>query len=202
MNLYDEKYNREDFYWGVQPSRSCLEVLKIFPPDIGIRLMDIGCGEGRNAVFFARNGYNVTAFDLSQRGVEKTQILAQKAGVNIQVFQADIKDYRLSEEFQIIFSTGTLQYIPSELRTEVLSNYKRFTAPNGINVFSILLDKPFIPKAPDQETTTHKWISGEIFTYYHDWRIEYCIEDIFDCRSIEIPHKHAVNRMIARKVSI
>ena len=33
-------------------------------------MLDIGCGEGRNAIFFARNGYDVTAFDLEKDGVE------------------------------------------------------------------------------------------------------------------------------------
>ena len=200
MNQYDEKYNRNEYYWGVKPSLICLEVLKVFPPEKGIRLIDIGSGEGRNAVFFARNGYDVTAFDLSQKGIEKTQELVKQAGVKIHIFQSNINEFRLSDEYHIIFSTGTLQYIPSEHRSEIMSNYKQYTVPNGINVFSVLVDKPFLAKSPDTGATEHKWISGEILTYYHDWRIEYSIEDIFDCRSSEIPHKHAVNRIIARKI--
>jgi hypothetical protein len=39
--------------------------------------------------------------------------------------------------------------------------------------------KPFIAKARDGEVTARKYRSGELFTYYHDWKIEYCIEEIF-----------------------
>lgn len=38
------------------------------PPITPLKLLVIGCGEGRNAVFFARNGYEVSAFDLSTKG--------------------------------------------------------------------------------------------------------------------------------------
>ena len=55
-------------------------------------------------------------------------------------------------------------------------------------------------KAPDAEDKALRWISGELFTFYHDWKIEYCKEEIFDCGSGCIPHKHAINRVIARKI--
>ena len=199
VSPHDEKYNQESYYWGVTPSLICFEVLKMMPPDHPIKLLVIGCGEGRNTVFFARNGYDVTAFDLSAKGADKTRRLAERASVDVNVLQADINEYRLSEKFDVLFSTGVLHYIPKELRPEIFENYKSFTSPNGLNIFSVFVKKPFIAKAPDSETTAQRWISGELFTYYHDWRIEYCTEEIFDCMSSGIPHQHAVNRIIARK---
>jgi tellurite methyltransferase len=149
--------------------------------------------------FFTRNGYDVTAFNTSPKGVEKTKRLAEKIGVQVEAFVADINDFRLGEHFEVIFSTGVLHYIPKDLRPEVFENYRDFTNRGGLNVFSVFVHKPFIAPAPDAEKTDHRWISGEILTYYHDWKIEYCTEEIFDCMSSGGPHKHAVNRMIARK---
>ena len=63
--VYDERYGSGGYYWGKQPSAMCYRVLQILPPDRSLKLLDIGCGEGRNAIFFARNGYQVTGFDLS-----------------------------------------------------------------------------------------------------------------------------------------
>ncbi|MCK4752618.1 MAG: methyltransferase domain-containing protein [Planctomycetes bacterium] len=197
-NLYDRRYNQQKYYWGVRPSPICFEVLKILPPEKPLKLLDIGCGEGRNAIFFARNGYDVTVFDTSEKGLEKTKMLADKTSVKIKVFNANIKEFRLSEKFDILFSTGVLHYIPKELRSEVFENYKNFTNPGGLNVFSVFVHKPFIEKAPDAEATAHKWLSGELLTYYHDWLIKYCTEEIFDCMSSGKPHKHAVSRIIAR----
>jgi hypothetical protein len=61
------------------------------------------------------------------------------------------------------------------------------------------LKKPFIASAPDAEETAHPWVSGELLTHYHDWRVEFFTEEVFDCLSGRVPHQHAVNRMIARK---
>jgi len=198
-NPYDKRYEQQEYYWGIRPSPLCFEVLKKLPPEKPLKLLDIGCGEGRNAVFFARNGYDVTAFDSSEKGIEKTRMLADESLVKIKVFKADINEFKLSEHFDILFSTGVLHYIPPQLRQKIFENYRNFTNSDGLNVFSVFVHKPFIEKAPDAEPTAHKWISGEILTYYHDWLIEYCTEEIFDCMSSGKPHKHAVNRIIARK---
>jgi tellurite methyltransferase len=198
-NPYDKRYDQQEYYWGICPSSICLEVLKKLPPDKPLKLLDIGCGEGRNTVFFARNGYHVTAFDSSERGIEKTKKLVEKTSLRANLFTADIKEFRLKEDFDILFSTGVLHYISKELRSGIFNNYKSLTKPGGLNVFSVFVHKPFIGKAPDAEKMAHEWISGELLTYYHDWEIEYCVEEIFDCMSSGVPHKHAVNRIIARK---
>jgi len=198
-NPYDERYEGPGYYWGKAPSQMCYRVLQLLPPDRSLRLLDIGCGEGRNAVFFARNGYQVTAFDTSAKGVEKTKQLAADADAQIDVFVADINAVRLTEPYDVLFSTGVLQYVPQEQRQELLANYQEHTCSGGLNVFSVFVRKPFIAESPDAEKTSHRWLSGELLTYYHDWRIEFCAEEIFDCMSGKVRHEHAVNRMVARK---
>ena len=135
MNPHDEKYDRPGYYWGVKPSPMCFEVLKLMPPDRPLRLLDIGCGEGRNAVFFARNGYEVSAFDVSVKGIEKTLALAERAKVEVRAFQADLSHFRIEEEYDILFSTGVLHYMPTSARKKIMENYKHATIVNGLNVF-------------------------------------------------------------------
>lgn len=201
MNKYEELYRQDEYYWGFKPSPTCLKVLTAMPPTRRLKLLDIGCGEGRNAVFFARNGYDVTAFDLAQSGVDKTKRLAERVGVDLKVFRADINEYRLTETFDILFSTGVLHYVPQELREELFDNYKAFTSDNGIHMFSVFVKKPFIAPAPDGEATSKTWISGELLTHYHDWLVEHCTEEIFDCMSGGVAHKHCTDRVLARKVT-
>jgi tellurite methyltransferase len=199
-NPYDERYSGETYYWSTRPSRMAYEVLQRLPPDRPLKLLVIGCGEGRNAVFFARNGYQVSAFDLSSVGLEKTARLAARAGTEVRVFAADVNAYRLDEPYDVLFSTGVLHYIPPELRADVFHNYRQHTRPGGLHVMSVFVHKPFIPPAPDGEKTAKHWISGELFTHYADWRIEYCTEEIFDCNSSGVPHQHAMDHVVARKV--
>lgn len=170
------------------------------PPEKHLRLLDVGCGEGKDAVFFARNGYEVTAFDLAVAGIEKTKRLSEHCGVYVNAFTADVNEFRLNTEFDIIYSNGVLHYIPPEIRNEIFNNYKKFTTENGINILSAFVKKPFVGPAPDTEKYTYQWLSGELFTLYHNWDINLCEEVIFDCMSSGIPHKHAVNRVMAKKI--
>jgi len=197
---YDRRYARDAYYWGVKPSPICYRVLQLMPPERNLRLIDIGCGEGRNAVFFARNGYDVTAFDTSPVGLKKANRLADEVGVKIKVFEGDINMHRLTDKYDIIFSTGVLQYIPPDQRRIMIDHYQEQTVSGGLNVHSIIVRKPFIPRASDAEKSAYKWVSGEILKYYHEWKIEFINEGIFNCNSGGVPHQHAINRVIARKV--
>ncbi|HVJ47600.1 methyltransferase domain-containing protein [Desulfitobacterium sp.] len=199
ITIYEEEYKTPEYYWGVEPSKMCLRVLKLLPPSTHLKLLDIGCGEGKDAVFFARNGYDVTAYDISDAGLEKAKRLADNVGVQVKVFKADILDFRLDTRFDILFSSGVFHYIKPQLREEILSNYKQFTNPNGLHVLNVFVNKPFIAPAPEKEPTACNWTSGEIFTHYHDWLIQECSEVIFDCNSSGIPHQHAMNKIIAQK---
>lgn len=197
---YDNVYSGESgYYWGVNPSPMCLKVISLIPPDKRLKVLDIGCGEGKNAVFFARCGYDVSAFDISDAGIEKVKRLADNARVHVNVFKADIWDYRLDCKYDILFSCGVLHYIKPELRDEIFNDYRKNTNVNGIHAFNVFVQKPFIEKYPENEEHAYLWHSGQLLSYYHDWFTEDFSEYIFDCNSSGIPHKHALNQIYTRR---
>lgn len=63
VSIYEQEYKIPQYYWGIEPSKICYRVLELMPPTKPLKLLDIGCGEGKDAVFFARNGYDVTAIE-------------------------------------------------------------------------------------------------------------------------------------------
>lgn len=201
ITIYEEEYKTEEYYWGTEPNEACYQVLQLIPPTKHLKLLDVGCGEGKDAVFFARNGYDVSAFDVSDAGIEKTRNLAEKIGVHVNVFKADILDYRLDTHYDIIFSSGVLHYIKPDYRKEIFDNYKQYTNPDGLHAFNVFVHKPFIAPPPEKEPNAFKWHSGELLTHYHDWLMKDSTEIVFDCNSSGIPHKHAMTTMIAQKVS-
>ena len=196
---YDHKYDGNEFFWGKQPSSTARIFLQKFPPHEGQTLLELGCGEGRDSIFFARNGYQVRAFDFSSEGVRKSMAWAEKLNLSIDFFQADINAYWLERRYDVVFASGALHYIPQNLRKEIISNYKGFTNPGGIHAFMVPIDKPFIPKNPQDDPLEQDWLSGEILTYYHDWEIVYFSEEIQD--DGQSGYKWAFNRMIAREPS-
>ena len=152
-NPHDAKYRTERFYWGQRPSAACYDVLRLLPPDQPLKLLDIGCGEGRNSIFFARNGYDVTAFDLSEVGVDKAKTWAAHLNLSVDAFTADLTSFRLETPYDTLFSTGSLHYLESDLRSDVFAQYKAFTNPGGLHAFSVFVEKPFVPPAPDAEAS-------------------------------------------------
>ncbi len=199
---YDKCYNTEEYYWGLMPNRICYDIMKILPPVRPYRVLDIGCGEGKDAVFFAKCGYAVTAFDIAEQGIEKAKRLAEYNKVDVNFFKADLFDYRPDAEYDIVFSSGVLHFIRQTERKELFDSLKAHTADSGINALNVFVKKPFIEPAPDQTKEEEKgqpWHSGELFGYYHDWLFHTCSEEIFDCNSGGIPHKHCMDTLIAQK---
>lgn len=202
---YEERYKGEAYYWGVEPNHTCYEIMKLKPPVKAYRVLDIGCGEGKDAVFFAKCGYRVSAFDLAESGLEKARDLARLNQVEIDFFQADMNTYEPEGMFDIIFSSGSMHYIPAKKRKQFMENLKKHTAENGIHAIKLFVQKPFVEPAPDREEAEMKvepWYSGELMGYYKDWLIHWTDEFIYDCTqgaAVFFPHKHCMNVVIAQK---
>ena len=184
-------------------NRLACEVLRLMPPERPIRLLDVGCGEGQAAVFFARNGYHVTAFDIAASGLEKGRELAKAAGVHVDFFHADLLHHEFVNTYDIIYSTDVLEYVPPRKRESVMRGFLEHTTTGGLNVLDTFVEKSFIETAPDWEHgKEHFWQSGELFSYYREnWRFELCEETIFDCDSGGSPHQHCMDMLIARRMT-
>ena len=66
-NPYDERYDRDGYYWGTRPSSMCFRVLQLLPPDRPLRLLDIGCGG--SAAEIVRNTTDHRSLWVSHLGV-------------------------------------------------------------------------------------------------------------------------------------
>lgn len=150
VSKYDQRYQGEDFYWGLNPNHLCYELMKLKPPVRPYRVLEIGCGEGKDAVFLARCGYQVRAFDESQAGIDKALLLAEKNGVHVDFFRANALDYRIEDSYDIIYSSGFFDYIPGDMREEFTAMLKKNTAVGGLNVLNAFVDKPFMKKKEGQ----------------------------------------------------
>ncbi len=162
-------------------------------------MIDLGCGEGRDAVTFARNGFRVTAVDLSLPGLEKLARYAQEEGLHVDTAQADVREFQLEQSYAVVFSTGLVHYLLPATRLARFEHLKQHTTAAGIHAHSALVSKPFLPAAPDADPDVVLFRSGELMGYFWDWEILYTAEDLFDCTSGGIPHRHAIDRIIARR---
>lgn len=92
--MWDERYRGEEYAYGIEPNAFLKNNYQNIPRG---KVLSLAEGEGRNAVFLARNGYAVTAVDASLIGLKKAQRLADDNKVEIDFIHADLADYDLGE---------------------------------------------------------------------------------------------------------
>ena len=88
--FWDRKYEGSEYLWTVVPNRSLVAEVDGLSPG---RVLDLACGEGRNAVWLAQQGWQVTAVDFSAAGLDKARRLADEQGVEVEWIQADLVEW-------------------------------------------------------------------------------------------------------------
>ncbi len=86
--FWDARFGSEVYTYGTRPNTFIAAEAHRFPD--GADLLDIGCGEGRNAVWLAEQGFSVTAIDYAEAGLAKTRTLASEHGAEIETEHADL----------------------------------------------------------------------------------------------------------------
>lgn len=201
ISPYDEEYKKEEYYWGLEHS-ILAEVIVNLRNKLkkNSRLLDIGSGEGRDAIYFAKCGFIVDALEISLPGIKKIKQYSNSERLPIHALHTNMIDYEMDNHYDVIYSMGALQFLPVEKRRNHFENYKKHTYPGGLNAHLVFVEKPFILPAPDWQRNEFFYKSGDLAGYYSDWQIIYCEEQIVDCNSGNNPHQHAVSSIIAKKV--
>lgn len=86
--MWDERFGTKEYLFGTEPAAFLRDNVGLVPP--GARALCIAEGEGRNAVFLAGLGCEVTAFDASAVGLDKARKLAGARGVQLALHHATI----------------------------------------------------------------------------------------------------------------
>jgi cyclopropane fatty-acyl-phospholipid synthase-like methyltransferase len=145
--MWDERYSEAGFAYGTEANDFLKEQFHNIPA--GGRVLCLAEGEGRNAVFLAQQGYQVTAMDLSEVGLNKAQQLASDRGVEISVQVADLADYSFGEgQWDAIVSIWA--HTPDAVRQRVHAQLAVALKPGGV----------FILEAYTYQQTTMQGVGG------------------------------------------
>ena len=115
MNKWDTRYNTEEYVFGKRPNRFLVDCTSGLAPG---KALCLGEGEGRNAVYLASIGWEVTAVDISPYGIEKAQLLARQHEVKITTITADLNDYTIAPNAWDLIITFFV-HIPAEERAHM-----------------------------------------------------------------------------------
>lgn len=107
---WDERYRSAERVWSGQANGALVAEVGDLPPG---RVLDVGCGEGADAIWLASQGWQVTALDVSEVALQRAQAAAQQAGVEVEWIHAGLLDAPLPGG---AFDLVSAQY-PALLRT-------------------------------------------------------------------------------------
>lgn len=140
---WDEKYSRPTFIYGKSPAQFLAENYQYIPFEGTV--LDMGMGEGRNAVFLAQKGYKVTGIDISSVAVKKAYLLAQEFGVKIKGVVASLEEYKIPpNSFDAIVC---FYYVDRSLVEKI----KSWLKPGGVLIYEAYTIKEKSKKKRDQQ---------------------------------------------------
>lgn len=126
--MWDERYAAPQFAYGTEPN-DFLREARMYLPASG-SILCLGEGEGRNAVWLAKEGFDVSAMDLSPIGLAKARMLAAAAKVPLHTIPADLSDCDLGQNrWDAIVSIWC--HLPSHIRQSVHRRVVAALAPGG-----------------------------------------------------------------------
>ena len=124
---WDERYSRDGYVWQLEPNRFLPGLVADLAPG---RALDLACGEGRNTVWLAQQGWTATGVDFSAVGVEKGRRLAADRGVEVEWVVADVTTWPgRAEAFDLVIVFYV--QLPAPDRAAMLATAARALAPGG-----------------------------------------------------------------------
>lgn len=123
---WDRRYSTDELIWRAEPNRFAVEHLAQLDPG---RAIDLAGGEGRNAVWLAELGWEVTVVDFSAVGLEKATKLAQRQGVAIETVTADALVWTPSEPVDLVV-IAYLQ-LPTDAQASAIERTIAWLRPGG-----------------------------------------------------------------------
>ncbi len=125
--IWDEKFSREGYFYGFEPNVFIASKIDLLTPKGSI--LCLGEGEGRNAVYLASKGFDVTALDASAIGMSKALMLAQKKGVSFKAQLLDLEQWEPQESYDGIVTSYL--HLEEPLRTQSFQKAIKALNPKG-----------------------------------------------------------------------
>ena len=158
-DYFPKKYNSNPVHSEV------LEAMESLSPG---KALDLGCGQGRNALFLAQHGFEVTAVDQNELALEILQSIVEQEDLEMTVGLYDINSANLKQSYDLIVSTVVLMFLQADRIPAIIRNMQDQTNPGGYNLIVCAIDTE---DYPCQVPFSFTFKEGELADYYKDWEL-------------------------------
>lgn len=128
--MWNERYAGETYLFGTAPAQFMAQLGPYIAP--GQSALCVADGEGRNSVWLAAQGLQVTAFDYAPNAVAKAQDLARARGVDADIRQGDVTSWPWSARFYDLVCGVFIQFVGAQGRAAIFDGMKQAVAPGGL----------------------------------------------------------------------
>ncbi|WP_313573346.1 tellurite resistance methyltransferase TehB [Pseudescherichia sp.] len=172
MAKVDENYFTEKY--GLTRTHSeVLAAASRVPPG---KTLDLGCGNGRNSLYLAANGYSVTAWDKNPMSIANIERIKAAEGLtNLEIATVDLNALSFEGEYDFILSTVVMMFLEPQTIPGLIANMQRTTVPGGYNLIVAAMDTDDFPCTVG---FPFAFKTGELAEYYTGWEVVKYNEDV------------------------
>nr|WP_299242141.1 tellurite resistance methyltransferase TehB [uncultured Halomonas sp.] len=160
--------------YGLNPTHSeVIEACRVVAP---CSVLDMGCSNGRNALYLSQHGFDVTAVDNNSAAIDMLQQIVNREGIgNIKPQVYDINSAGLSSEYGWIVCTVTLMFLDPSRVEAVIADMQEHTLPGGYNTIVCAMNTDEHPCPVGFPFTLG---AGQLHEAYSGWELIKYNEDV------------------------
>ena len=175
------------FYKKYQLSPTHSEILAATPYLQGGRALDVGCGQGRNALYLSQlgqQGFEVDAWDVNASSLQKLQQIIDAEGIqNIHLQQRDLNaDPSITGTYDFICCTVVMMFLQATTVKPLIAQMQQATKVNGFNLIVCAMDTPDLPVQAD---FPFAFKTGELSALYEGWNIVKYNENVGELHRVD-----------------
>jgi len=168
-NRFNERYKVSPGLFGGGPMPIVKQALEyISKGDV----LELGVGNGRNALYLLSKSFDVTGVDVSKEGL---QVLKEQAGGNpgLHLIESDVLKFSTDRKYDLVIAIGLLHFLNLDDIKILIKRIKGWTKPGGLNVIAVRMTQNLRNDLP------HVFIPDELKSFYlkDDWEIKKYVEE-------------------------
>lgn len=158
-DYFHKKYNMTATHSEVKAATNILKPCKV---------LDLGCGQGRNSLYLSLLGYDVSSLDHNQASLDFLTQTAEKENLPINIAQYNINQADIREYYDFILSTVVFMFLDPNAIPAIIANMQQHTNSGGYNLIVAAMDTTDVP-CPMPFSFTFK--ENELKQYYQGWEL-------------------------------
>jgi SAM-dependent methyltransferase len=195
-NIWDKIYSDDSAFFGEDSSDFAQKCYSYFKKYGVKRILELGCGQGRDTIFFASNGFDVHAIDASKVAIENInhKIRQKTISLDLRHFKARHTLPYDSSYFDAVYSHMfyNMRFTDEELGF-LFKESKRVLKNNGLLHFSVRNDKDVLYNKGKKIDNNIYEINEFQIRFFTKRQIQSFLEDYFEIKNIEESYEDPVN---------